>query len=84
MLKVLTSCGDTNFNKRAVFWYAAQEALKAGRVDSSMKSSAQQAANSYNANAPSKSEIFQEGNAGTTIKLLVVGLEEALKFQTCK
>lgn len=67
--KSANSCGDTNFNKRAVFWYAAQEALKAGRVDASMQSAAQQAANSYNANAPSKSEIFQEGNAGTTINI---------------
>ncbi|MBR9844985.1 MAG: hypothetical protein GYB35_02195 [Algicola sp.] len=67
--KSANSCGDTNFNKRAVFWYAAQEALKAGKVDPTLKSSAQQAANSYNANAPTKSEIFQEGNAGTTINI---------------
>ena len=67
--KSANSCGDTNFNKRAVFWYAAQEALRAGRVDPSLSSSAQQAANSYNANAPTKSEIFQEGNAGTTINI---------------
>ena len=67
--KSANSCGDTNFNKRAVFWYAAQEALKAGRADATLKSSAQQAANSYNANAPTKSEIFQEGNAGTTINI---------------
>ncbi|WP_033960048.1 tetratricopeptide repeat protein [Psychroserpens jangbogonensis] len=67
--KSANSCGDTNFNKRAVFWYAAQEALKAGRVDARMKSSAQQAATSYNANAPTKAEIFQQGNAGTTISI---------------
>jgi len=67
--KSANNCGDSNFNKRAVFWYAAQEALKAGRVDASMKSSAQQAANSYNANAPTKAEIFEAGNAGTTINI---------------
>ncbi len=67
--KSANSCGDTNFNKRAVFWYAAQEALKAGRVDPSMKKSAQQAANSYNGNAPTKAEIFEAGNAGTTINI---------------
>lgn len=67
--KSANSCGDTNFNKRAVFWYAAQEALKAGRVDPSMKKGAQQAANSYNANAPTKAEIFEAGNAGTTITI---------------
>ncbi|MFK7783364.1 tetratricopeptide repeat protein [Psychroserpens sp.] len=67
--KSANKCGDTNFNKRAVFWYAAQEALKAGRVDPNMKKAAQQAANSYNANAPTKSEIFEAGNAGTTITI---------------
>ena len=29
-------CGDTQFNKRAVFWLAAQTAQKAGRVDASL------------------------------------------------
>ncbi|GIS00996.1 MAG: hypothetical protein CM15mP102_18160 [Flavobacteriales bacterium] len=28
---------DTQFNKRAVFWLAAQTAVKAGRVDASLK-----------------------------------------------
>ena len=54
------SCGDTNFNKRAVFWLAAAEARKAG--NSSL------AAN-YMAKAPQKSEIFSAGNGGTTIKI---------------
>jgi len=54
------SCGDTNFNKRAVFWLAAAEARKAG--NSSL------AAN-FMAKAPSKSEIFSEGKAGQTIKI---------------
>ncbi|MEY8850159.1 hypothetical protein AB9K26_15170 [Psychroserpens sp. XS_ASV72] len=67
--KSANSCGDSNFNKRAVFWYAAEEALKAGRVDPSMKSAAQQAANSYNANAPTRAEIFEAGNEGTTITI---------------
>jgi len=30
-------CGDSQFNKRAVFWLAAQTARKAGRVDASLK-----------------------------------------------
>ncbi|NRA93859.1 MAG: hypothetical protein HRU26_14490 [Psychroserpens sp.] len=67
--KSANSCGDTNFTKRAVFWYAAQEALKAGRVDPSLQKSAQQAANSYNANAPTRAEIFEAGNEGTTINI---------------
>ncbi|WP_054852001.1 hypothetical protein [Olleya sp. ITB9] len=54
------SCGDTNFNKRAVFWLAATEARKAGNTA---------LANSYQAKAPTKSEIFSAGNAGQTIKI---------------
>jgi len=54
------SCGDTNFNKRAVFWLAAAEARKAG--------SSSLAAN-YEAKAPSKSEIFSAGKAGQTISI---------------
>ena len=63
------NCGDSNFNKRAVFWYAAQEARKAGQVDPNLKSNAAQAAASYEANAPTKSEIFTEGNQGQTIQI---------------
>ena len=54
------SCGDTNFNKRAVFWLAAAEARKAG--------STSLAAN-YEAKAPSKSEIFSSGKSGQTINI---------------
>ncbi|OUS03530.1 hypothetical protein A9Q86_01045 [Flavobacteriales bacterium 33_180_T64] len=67
--KSAKNCGDSAFNKRAVFWYAAQEALKAGRVDPGLKKAAQQAATSYNANAPTKSEIFTCSCAGTTINI---------------
>jgi tetratricopeptide (TPR) repeat protein len=63
------SCGATNFNKRAVFWLAAKEAKKAGRVDPTLKSKSAQSANSYNAKAPSKSEIFSEGKDGETISI---------------
>jgi tetratricopeptide (TPR) repeat protein len=63
------NCGDTNFNKRAVFWLAADEAEKAGRVDPTLKSAAAQAATSYNAKAPTKSEIFEAGNAGEKINI---------------
>lgn len=58
--KSANSCGDTNFNKRAVFWLAAQEARKAG--------SSSLAAN-YMAKAPQKAEIFSAGNGGTTIRI---------------
>lgn len=62
-------CGDTNFNKRAVYWLAAQEAQKASRVDPTLKRSASQSAASYNAKAPTKSEIFTAGMAGKTISI---------------
>ena len=67
--KSAKNCGDSNFNKRAVFWYAAQEALKAGRVDPSLKKAANQAAASYNGNAPTRAEIFTAGNEGQTISI---------------
>ncbi len=56
------NCGDTNFNKRAVFWLAANEASKAGSAGS-------QYVTSYKAKAPTKSEIFSAGNAGQSIKI---------------
>ncbi|WP_282041281.1 hypothetical protein [Winogradskyella flava] len=67
--KSANNCGDSNFNKRAVFWLAALEAEKAGRVDGRLKSAAAKTAASYRASAPSKSDIFTEGNAGQTIKV---------------
>ena len=63
------NCGDTNFNKRAVYWYAAQEARKASRVDPTLKKAAAQSAANYSAKAPQKTEIFQAGNSGQQIKI---------------
>ncbi len=62
-------CGDTNFNKRAVYWLAAQEAQKAARVDSKLSGAAAQSAASYNAKAPSKADIFTCGCSGEVIKI---------------
>lgn len=67
--KSANNCGDTNFNKRAVFWLAALEAEKAGRVDGRLRSAASKTATSYRASAPTKAEIFSAANAGTTIKI---------------
>jgi len=67
--KSANNCGDTNFNKRAVFWLAANEAEKAGRVDGRLKSTAAKTAASYRASAPSKAEIFSAANAGETISI---------------
>ena len=61
-------CGDTQFNKRAVYWLAAQTANKAAQVDASIKKLAIMTARSYEGRAPSKTEIFTEGNQGATIK----------------
>lgn len=67
--KSANSCGDSVFNKRAVYWLAAQEAAKAGRVDGNLKSAAAKSVASYNAKAPTKAMIFTEGNSGQTIRI---------------
>ena len=61
-------CGETQFEKRAVYWLAADIAKKAGQVDASLKKIARKTAESYTGRAPSKTDIFTEGNAGTVIK----------------
>ncbi|NDG46398.1 MAG: hypothetical protein EBY37_04600, partial [Flavobacteriia bacterium] len=61
-------CGETQFDKRAVYWLAADVAKKAGQVDASLKTIARKTTESYMGRAPSKTDIFTEGNAGTVIK----------------
>jgi tetratricopeptide (TPR) repeat protein len=61
-------CGDTQFNKRAVYWLAADLAKKAGNVDNSLSKTAKRTAESYIGRAPSKTDIFTEGNEGAVIK----------------
>ncbi|MCM4172855.1 hypothetical protein DHD32_15295 [Arenibacter sp. TNZ] len=60
-------CGSTPFEKRAIYWKAADMARQAGRVDPALGSRAGQAAASYNAKAPSKTDIFNSGMAGKTV-----------------
>lgn len=60
-------CGSTPFEKRAVYWKAAEIARQAARVDPSLSGRASQAAASYSAKAPSKTDIFQSGMAGKTL-----------------
>jgi len=68
--KSAPNCGDTNFTKRATFWLAADEALKAGRVDPRLRKSAQQYADNYNAKAPAKAEVFSsEYQVGDSISI---------------
>ncbi|KJD31124.1 tetratricopeptide repeat protein [Tamlana nanhaiensis] len=63
------SCGETAFDKRAVYWLAANEAQRAANVDPTMKKRAAQSVANYKAKAPSKSEIFSSGRSGETIKI---------------
>jgi len=60
-------CGGSTFEKRAIYWKAADMASRAGRVDPALSGHASQAAASYNAKAPSKTDIFNSGMAGKTI-----------------
>jgi tetratricopeptide (TPR) repeat protein len=62
------NCGNTQFEKRAVYWLAAKEARKAANIDASVRKTALRTAESYEGRAPSKTDIFNEGNAGKTIK----------------
>lgn len=60
-------CGTTPFEKRAIYWKAADMARKAGRVDPSLSGRASQSASSYDAKAPTKEMIFSSGMAGKTV-----------------
>lgn len=63
----INDCGTNPFEKRAMYWLAAQYADKAAAVDPSVKSTANKMAASYRAAAPSKTEIFNDGRAGQRI-----------------
>ncbi|UNZ00147.1 hypothetical protein MQE36_07335 [Zhouia spongiae] len=62
-------CGSTTFEKKAVYWLAAQRADRAAQMDPSVKSKALSAASRYRGLAPSRTEIFNSGMAGKTISL---------------
>lgn len=51
-------CGTTSFEKRAIYWLAAQTARKGGLESLAAR---------YDALAPSESDIFAEGMSGKTI-----------------
>lgn len=63
------NCGSSTFDKRAVYWLAASEARKAGKVDANLKSYADGVAASYEGKAPSKSDIFTCGCEGRVINI---------------
>lgn len=60
-------CGTTAFEKRAVYWKAAEMAARAARVDPAVTQHARQSMDSYNAMAPTKEMIFNSGQAGQSI-----------------
>ncbi|WP_158974474.1 hypothetical protein [Cellulophaga sp. L1A9] len=60
-------CGATAFDKRAMYWKAAEVARQAGRVDPSLSGRSNQAVTSYMSKAPSKEMIFSSGMAGKTV-----------------
>ena len=61
------ACGSTPFEKRAIYWKAAEMARKAGRVDPSLASRANKTAASYTQRAHVYTKIFQNGMAGKTV-----------------
>jgi len=63
------SCGTDAFNKRAVYWLAANYAAKAGSVDPSLSGVANETVAAYKGRAPQKADIFQAGKAGQTINI---------------
>ena len=63
------NCGETAFEKRAVYWLAADYASRAGRVDPSISSTANETAAAYRGRAPQRSDIFQSDMQGKTINV---------------
>jgi tetratricopeptide (TPR) repeat protein len=63
------NCGNTQFEKRAIYWLAAKEARKAASVDASIRKIANKTAISYEGRAPSKTDIFTEGKSGEIISI---------------
>jgi tetratricopeptide (TPR) repeat protein len=60
-------CGETTFDKQAVYWKAEKYARRAASVDASLRSNANETAESYSQRAPSKADIFQNDMQGKTI-----------------
>jgi tetratricopeptide (TPR) repeat protein len=63
------NCGNTQFEKRAIYWLAAKDARKAASVDASIRKTAIKTAVSYEGRAPSKTDIFTEGKSGEIISI---------------
>ena len=61
-------CGNTRFEKLAIYWKAAELARKAAQVDPTVSKRARQIAKEYESRAPSKKEVFLENMGGKIIK----------------
>ena len=62
-------CGTTAFEKRAVYWKAAELADRAAAVDVSIAPTARATADSYRQRAPSRTDIHNDGMGGKVIQL---------------
>lgn len=60
-------CGESAFDKRAMYWKAADVARQAGRVDPSLSGRAERAIENYLAKVPSREMIFNSNMAGKTV-----------------
>lgn len=63
------NCGSSVFDKRAVYWLAANTVERAGRVSPSLAKTANGLAASYRGKAPDKSMIFNANRGGQTVKI---------------
>ena len=73
------NCGNDVFKKLAVYWLAESYAKRAGRVQPSIKKSANSAAESYAGRAPQKSDIFQKNMSGKTVSYNNCWIGESVK-----
>ncbi|MBW1295472.1 tetratricopeptide repeat protein [Aquimarina litoralis] len=62
------ACGADKFRKQAVYWLAERYARKAGRIDPSLKKTANGLAANYKAKAPTKTDIFNNPEI-TSVKI---------------
>ncbi|MDO5655631.1 MAG: hypothetical protein Q4G27_05775 [Flavobacteriaceae bacterium] len=68
------SCGNSEFQKRAAYWVAADYANKACAVDSRSCSWGRSAAKSYEGNAPTVEQAFQAGKkSGDAVTVSCLG-----------
>ncbi len=67
--KGANSCGSTLFEKKAAYWFAADAARKAARIDPRVSSKANKAAANFEKAAPTKADMFKAGvRPGQSVK----------------